>query len=441
MHSHVPYGGWAGGAPLGACCCPAPCPAGHAWRVRSFYTAGTMRRAAPPTRLPRPPTCPPGLHPPPPPAVLLIKAAKQWQAAHGGGLPSTAAERAAFKDLLRGWQRQVDGFPLEARRAGPAGRAAVGWHARRGATGSAAGWTALCRARIPHAGIVGRQWLSLARLLSPSPLHTPQQEENITEAVANAHKVWAPPSVPAELRAILEDPAAAAITQQVRGDSGDGRGTQAARLQMGGGAMRACRVLLLAPGHLPAHLRACPSALIPRCLQQSPDFWVLVAALRRFVECEGAGQLPLEARGPGGQRGPAGCRRAAPGAARCGLQPACDSVSSCCWAPDPDAAHRRTACPPPRAGPLHCPCRAAHARPCRAPHASAPLHPPSLCPAGLHTRHARLHAGLPGAAARLPRQGRRGWVGGVGFWAAAGRLLGRLLGGRAAGAAADGVWT
>ena len=29
---------------------------------------------------------------------------------------------------------------------------------------------------------------------------------------------------------------------------------------------------------------------------QSPDFWVLVAALKRFIEREGQGQLPLEVR-------------------------------------------------------------------------------------------------------------------------------------------------
>lgn len=64
--------------------------------------------------------------------LLLIKAAQEWKAAHGGCLPRSAADRAAFKDLLRSWQRSVDGIPL--------------------------------------------------------------MEENFTEAVANAHKVWAPPA-------------------------------------------------------------------------------------------------------------------------------------------------------------------------------------------------------------------------------------------------------
>ena len=33
-----------------------------------------------------------------------------------------------------------------------------------------------------------------------------------------------------------------------------------------------------------------------RIAPQSPDFWVLAAALKRFVEGEGGGSLPLEAR-------------------------------------------------------------------------------------------------------------------------------------------------
>lgn len=42
---------------------------------------------------------------------------------------------------------------------------------------------------------------------------------------------------------------------------------------------------------------------LPRCplppaasAPQSPDFWVLVAALVRFIDREGQGQLPLEVR-------------------------------------------------------------------------------------------------------------------------------------------------
>ncbi|EFN59362.1 hypothetical protein CHLNCDRAFT_137823 [Chlorella variabilis] len=105
------------------------------------------------------------LHSHVPYAVLLAKAAKQWQEQHDGKLPGSYPERAAFKDMIRSWQRHIDGIPLE--------------------------------------------------------------EENFAEAASNAHKVWAPPTVSPELRA-------------------------------------------------------------------SPGFWVLVAALRRFIEGEGKGLLPLE---------------------------------------------------------------------------------------------------------------------------------------------------
>jgi hypothetical protein len=59
----------------------------------------------------------------------------------------------------------------------------------------------------------------LAAFLQPLPATAcpalpPLQEENFSEAASNAHKVWAPPGVSSELRAVLEDPAAASITPQ-----------------------------------------------------------------------------------------------------------------------------------------------------------------------------------------------------------------------------------
>lgn len=60
-----------------------------------------------------------------------MKAAAVWRADHDGALPSSAADRAAFKDLIGSWQRTIDGCPIP--------------------------------------------------------------EENFAEAVAAAHKVWAPP--------------------------------------------------------------------------------------------------------------------------------------------------------------------------------------------------------------------------------------------------------
>ena len=45
--------------------------------------------------------------------MLLIQAAKEWAAEHGGQMPASYPERSAFKDLLRSWQRSVNGIPLE----------------------------------------------------------------------------------------------------------------------------------------------------------------------------------------------------------------------------------------------------------------------------------------------------------------------------------------
>lgn len=55
----------------------------------------------------------PSRRPFPMPAVLLAQAAKQWQQEHGGALPSSTPERDAFKELLKSWQRNIDGIPLE----------------------------------------------------------------------------------------------------------------------------------------------------------------------------------------------------------------------------------------------------------------------------------------------------------------------------------------
>lgn len=110
-------------------------------------------------------------------AIILIKAAQCWLAEHDG-LPTSATERSSFKSLIKSWQRYVDGFPLF--------------------------------------------------------------EENFDEAVMNAHRVWAPPTLTTELLEILQDPKASSLT---------GR---------------------------------------------SPDFWVLVAALNQFMQSEGAGLPPVD---------------------------------------------------------------------------------------------------------------------------------------------------
>jgi NEDD8-activating enzyme E1 regulatory subunit len=90
-------------------------------------------------------------------AIILIKAAKEWKANHGGKLPSTATERAEFKSLIKSWQKMVDGVPLD--------------------------------------------------------------EENFHEAVSNAHRVWAPPVLSAEVQALFDD--AACCPEQLSSTSAD----------------------------------------------------------------------------------------------------------------------------------------------------------------------------------------------------------------------------
>ncbi|KFM26093.1 NEDD8-activating enzyme E1 regulatory subunit [Auxenochlorella protothecoides] len=112
-------------------------------------------------------------------ALLLIRAAAAWAATHGAPFPRTSAEKADFKEGLRSLQRCIEGVPVE--------------------------------------------------------------EENITEAIANAHRVWSGSSAPTpELVRLFQD--------------------------------EACQ-----------HLRA-----------GSSPFWICVAALSRFVASNAAGALPLE---------------------------------------------------------------------------------------------------------------------------------------------------
>ena len=45
--------------------------------------------------------------------VLLIKAVQQWHEEHRSALPGSAKEKAAFRSMLKSWQRSIDGVPLE----------------------------------------------------------------------------------------------------------------------------------------------------------------------------------------------------------------------------------------------------------------------------------------------------------------------------------------
>ena len=46
-------------------------------------------------------------------AILLIKAAHEWQKSHSGKLPSSSAQRSEFKNIIKSWQRQIEGIPIE----------------------------------------------------------------------------------------------------------------------------------------------------------------------------------------------------------------------------------------------------------------------------------------------------------------------------------------
>jgi amyloid beta precursor protein binding protein 1 len=107
--------------------------------------------------------------------VLLTQALRHWRAQHQGALPASSAERAAFKEQVRGMAQSHD-------------------------------------------------------------------QENVREALAAAHKAWAPVAVPADVRALLDDPAVEAAA-------------------------------------------SAPSS-------STPDFWLLCASLKAFVAAQGA--LPLE---------------------------------------------------------------------------------------------------------------------------------------------------
>lgn len=46
-------------------------------------------------------------------AVLLIQAVKRWYQERGPRLPANSKEKQAFRDILKSWQRSIEGVPLE----------------------------------------------------------------------------------------------------------------------------------------------------------------------------------------------------------------------------------------------------------------------------------------------------------------------------------------
>ncbi|KAF5837956.1 hypothetical protein DUNSADRAFT_3617 [Dunaliella salina] len=78
--------------------------------------------------------------------VILIQAAEAWKASHNGTLPQASKDRSAFKDMIKGMKRKIDGVPI--------------------------------------------------------------QEENFDEAAKAAFHAWTPYTIPSEVNAVLKDDAA-----------------------------------------------------------------------------------------------------------------------------------------------------------------------------------------------------------------------------------------
>lgn len=215
-------------------------------------------------------------------AVLLIKAAKAWAAGHGGQLPGSYAERGAFKELVRGWQRHaIDGVPLEVRRR----------------------W-ALCPPPLPARALAVlrciRHWLlpSTSCIAIP-PL--PPLPATIAGGKLHRGRRQRAQGVGAAVRAPRADRHPGRPRGPGHHPAGARTGSAHARLccrlparppnAFGWAALEPGTRRLLPFPHRKTPLFS-PTALLS--FFQSLDFWVLVAALKRFLEGEGGGQLPLE---------------------------------------------------------------------------------------------------------------------------------------------------
>lgn len=45
--------------------------------------------------------------------MILLQAVKAWREQNGGKLPGSSKEKAAFKELIKAWQRKIDGVPVQ----------------------------------------------------------------------------------------------------------------------------------------------------------------------------------------------------------------------------------------------------------------------------------------------------------------------------------------
>jgi len=127
--------------------------------------------------------------------VLLVKAVIKWRAERGG-LPSSSRERASFKQLLKSWQRNIDGVPIDVRTLLfllSFRTLSFQWLHHHCDMHSAL----RCR-RFAAACISRWLWPYLLRLSlenAAEPGCWRMQEENFNEAINNAHKMWSPPGI------------------------------------------------------------------------------------------------------------------------------------------------------------------------------------------------------------------------------------------------------
>lgn len=112
-------------------------------------------------------------------AVILLKGAQKWCSEHSSKLPQNAKEKAAFKQMLKSWQRSAEGIPADVSICSPdllPSIQALPLHMSRCCCQMSS------NASYMHAA---KQWEPILLL----------QEENFDEALSNAHKLFSPPSI------------------------------------------------------------------------------------------------------------------------------------------------------------------------------------------------------------------------------------------------------
>lgn len=239
--------------------------------------------------------------------LLLVRAAADWRAEHAGSLPATPADRQAFKDRLRTWNREVQGVPIEVRALEPAagalglGRGCRHWGPCRRALAKAL-LLCLCRRRTSPKRSATPTVFGRGPVTPVRRVVVVGKEEHVLDGDEALWSSW---------RRACSSPGSHARPGK--------HGLSTARPR---GLISATKSLARLPHEtdhfsIPHERRAAPELLRlfedPECMELhagSKPFWICVAALRRFVEQESSGCIPLEV-GPegcqgGGEREPCG---------------------------------------------------------------------------------------------------------------------------------------